>query len=138
MRKIKVLLTKIEDVRRVERVKYLATVNLSKKVKQVEKYLKRKITEGDEIDIVAKKVVSVDILDSDMVNEETEGVEIKFDGVRFAKQNKSLTCNSYGIRIKARIADFYLAFFASQWKKKSTPGTISYYIASTDNCFYAQ
>lgn len=79
MRKIKVLLTKIEEVRRVERVKYLATVNLSKKVKQVEKYLQRKIKEGDEIDIVDKEVISVDILDSDMVNEETEGVEIEFD-----------------------------------------------------------
>lgn len=80
MRKIKVILTKIEEVRRVERVKYLATVNLSEKVKQVEKYLQRKIKEGDEIDIVDKEVVSVDILDSDMVDEETEGVEIEFNG----------------------------------------------------------
>ena len=88
MRKIKVILTKIEEVRRVEKVTYLATVNLSNKVKRAEKYLQRKIKEGDEIDIVDKEVVSVDILDSDMVNEETEGVEIKFDGVRFAKQNK--------------------------------------------------
>ena len=76
MRKIKVILTKIEEVRRVEKVKYLATVNLSNKVKLVEKYLQRKIKEGDEIDIVDKKVVSVDILDSDMVDEEIENVEI--------------------------------------------------------------
>lgn len=88
MRKIKVLLTKIEEVRRVERVKYLATVNLSKKVKQVEKYLQRKIKESDEIDIIDREVISVDILDSDVVGEETEGVEIEFDGVKFAKQNK--------------------------------------------------
>lgn len=88
MRKIKVLLTKIEEVRRVERVKYLATVNLSKKVKQVEKYLQRKIKESDEIDIIDRKVISVDILDSDVIGEETEGVEIAFAGVRFAKQNK--------------------------------------------------
>lgn len=88
MRKMKVLLTKIEEVRRVERVKYLATVNLSKKVKQVEKYLQRKIKEGDEIDIIDREVISVDILDSDVVGEETEGVEIESDGVRFAKQNK--------------------------------------------------
>lgn len=88
MRKIKVLLTKIEEVRRVERVKYLATVNLSKKVKQVEKYLQRKIKESDEIDIIDREVISVDILDSDVIGEETEGVEIAFDGVKFAKQNK--------------------------------------------------
>lgn len=88
MRKIKVLLTKIEEVRRVERVKYLVTVNLSKKVKQVEKYLQRKIKESDEIDIIDREVISVDILDSDVIGEETEGVEVEFDGVRFAKQNK--------------------------------------------------
>ena len=76
MHKIKVVLTKIEEVRRVEKVKYLVTINLSKKVKRVEKYLQRKIKEGDEIDIVDKKVVSVDILDSDMVDEETESVEM--------------------------------------------------------------
>ena len=76
MRKIKVILTKIEEVRRVEKVKYLATVNLSNKVKRLEKYLQRKIKEGDEIDIVDKEVVSVDILDSDMVDEEIENVEI--------------------------------------------------------------
>ena len=76
MRKIKVILTKIEEVRRVEKVKYLATVNLSNKVKRVEKYLQRKIKEGDEIDIVDKEVVSVEILDSDMVDEEIENIEI--------------------------------------------------------------
>ena len=89
MRKIKVILTKIEEVRRVEKVKYLATINLSNKVKRVEKYLRRKIKEGDEIDIVDKEVVSVDILDSDMVDEETENIEIELDGgAKFAKQNK--------------------------------------------------
>ena len=88
MHKIKVVLTKIEEVRRVERVKYLATVNLPKKVKQVEKYLQRKIKVSDEIDIIDRKVISVDILDSDVIGEETEGVEIEFDRVRFAKQNK--------------------------------------------------
>jgi hypothetical protein len=88
MRKIKVLLTKIEEVRRVERVKYLATVNLSKKVKQIEKYLQRKIKENDEIDISDREVISVDILDSDVISEETEAVKTEFDGVRFAKQNK--------------------------------------------------
>ena len=88
MHKIKVLLTKIEEVRRVERVKYLATVNLPKKVKQVKKYLQRKIKVSDEIDIIDRKVISVDILDSDVIGEETESVETAFDGVRFAKQNK--------------------------------------------------
>ena len=76
IRKIKVILTKIEEVRRVEKVTYLATVNLSNKVKRAEKYLQRKIKEGDEIDIVDKEVVSVDILDSDMVDEEIENIEI--------------------------------------------------------------
>ena len=57
-------------------MKYLATINLSNRVKRVEKYLQRKIKEGDEIDIVDKEVVSVDILDSDMVDEEIENVEI--------------------------------------------------------------
>lgn len=88
MHKIKVLLTKIEEVRRVERVKYLATVNLSKKVKQVEKYLQRKIKESDEVDIIDWEVISVDILDSNVISEETEGIEIESDEVRFAKQNK--------------------------------------------------
>lgn len=88
MRRIKVLLTKIEEIRRVEKVKYLAIVNLPEKVKQAEKYLKRKIKEGGEIDIIDEEVVSVDILDSDMIDEEIEDVEIRFNGAKLAKQNK--------------------------------------------------
>lgn len=85
MYKVKVLLTKIEEVKRVERVKYLATVNLSKNVKQAEKYLQRKIKEGDEIDIIDKKVVSVEILDSDMVDEETEDIKVASNKSSVAK-----------------------------------------------------
>ena len=88
MPKVKVLLTKIEEVRRVEKVEYLATVNVSNKVKNVKNYLKKELTENGNIDVVDNEVFSVEIVESDMIDEKTENFIINPDKTKLVKRNK--------------------------------------------------
>jgi len=74
-------------VRRVEKVEYLATVNVPRGVKHIGRYLQREIETG-EFDVADRKVISVDILDSDLIEEKTVGFEISPKEAKLPTKNR--------------------------------------------------